>query len=70
MRQGRFKAYDLLSATNRGTDGRGYEQLHAAFIRLAGTRVETNIITGGNEVLEGFGLIENYKFNFLMLPNT
>lgn len=57
----RFKAYDLLSATNRGTDGRGYEQLKAAFARLAGTRIETNITTGKNEVLEGFGLIENYK---------
>ena len=34
----RFKAYDLLTATNRGTDGRGYEQLRAAFERLSGTR--------------------------------
>lgn len=57
----RFKAYDLLSATNRGTDGRGYEQLKAALIRLAGTRIETNITTGQHEILEGFGLIENYK---------
>lgn len=57
----RFKAYDLLSATNRGTDGRGYEQLKAALTRLAGTRIETNITTGTYEVLEGFGLIENYK---------
>lgn len=57
----RFKAYDLLSATNRGKDGRGYEQLKAALARLAGTRIETNIITGKYEVLDGFGLIENYK---------
>ncbi|CAI3957249.1 MULTISPECIES: plasmid replication initiator TrfA [Commensalibacter] len=57
----RFKAYDFLSATNRGTDGRGYEQLKAALTRLAGTRIETNITTGKYEILEGFGLIENYK---------
>ena len=29
----RFKAFDLLSSTNRGTDGRGYEHLRAAFER-------------------------------------
>jgi len=34
----RFKAYDLLTATNRGTDGRGYEQLRAALERLQGER--------------------------------
>ena len=36
----RFKAYDLLVATNRNTDGRGYEQLKAALDRLQGTRIE------------------------------
>src|SRR3546814_9648451 len=40
----RFKAYDLLVATNRGTDGRGYEQLRSAFKRLQGTQIETNKI--------------------------
>ena len=57
----RFRAYDMLSATNRGHDGRGYEQLKAAFERLAGTRITTNITTGDVEVLEGFGLIENFR---------
>ena len=57
----RFKAYDLLTATNRGTDGRGYEQLRAALIRLRGTTIETNITTNDTEVLEGFGLIDSYK---------
>ena len=57
----RFRAYDLLSATNRGTDGRGYEQLRAAFERLAGTRIETNVTTGDIEVLDGFGLIDRYR---------
>lgn len=57
----RFKAHDLLTATNRGTDGRGYEQLKAAFDRLAGTRISTNIITGEHEVIKGFGLITDYE---------
>lgn len=57
----RFKAYDLLVATNRGTDGRGYEQLRGAFKRLQGTQVETNILTGGNEELEIFSLIDRVK---------
>jgi hypothetical protein len=57
----RFRAFDLLSATNRGTDGRGYEQLRAAFERLAGTRIETNVTTGSVEVLDGFGLIDRYR---------
>jgi len=57
----RFKAYDLLSATNRGTDGRGYEQLRAALERLKGTVITTNLITGGQEELDGFGLIDRFK---------
>jgi plasmid replication initiation protein len=57
----RFKAFDLLTATNRGTDGRGYEQLRAAFERLKGTVITTNITTGNMEVMEGFGLIESFR---------
>ena len=54
----RFKAYDLLVATNRGTDGRGYEQLKAAFKRLQGTQIETNIITGGQTQWDVFSLVD------------
>ncbi len=57
----RFKAYDLLSATNRGTDGRGYEQLRAALERLSGTRITTNVTTGSVEILDGFGLIDRFR---------
>lgn len=57
----RFKAYDLLKATNRMTNGQGYEGLKAAFERLAGTRISTNIITGGTEAFETFGIIERAK---------
>lgn len=57
----RFKAHDLLLATNRVTNGRGYELLRCALERLAGTRITTNITTGDNEIMRGFGLIESYE---------
>jgi plasmid replication initiation protein len=57
----RFKAYDLLVATNCGTDGRGYEQLKAAFKRLQGTQIETNIITGGESQWDVFSLIDRAR---------
>src|SRR5690606_6297032 len=56
-----FKAYDLIKATNRGSDGRGYEQLKAALERLSGTRITTNLVTGDIETLDGFGIIESFK---------
>ena len=55
----RFKAYDMLVATNRNTAGAGYFQLKAAMERLAGTRISTNIVTGGKEIFRTFGLIES-----------
>jgi plasmid replication initiation protein len=56
-----LKAYDLLVATNRKTDGRGYEQLEAALDRLSGTRIKTNIKTNDERTREGFGLIDSWK---------
>src|SRR5579862_4616366 len=56
-----LKAYDLLVATNRNTDGRGYEQLKGALDRLSGTRIRTNIKTGEQEITEGFGLIDSWR---------
>ncbi|MCK4946131.1 MAG: replication initiator protein A [Alphaproteobacteria bacterium] len=57
----RFKAYDLLQATNRITNGQGYEGLKAAFERLRGTTISTNITTGGEEQFDIFGLIDRAK---------
>lgn len=57
----KIKAYDLLVATNRVTDGRGYEGMKAAFRRLQGTQIETNIKTGGEEQLHIFSLIDHAK---------
>ena len=56
-----FHAYDLLVATNRPKGGSGYLGLKAALERLQGTQLETNILTGGFETLEGFSLIDSYK---------
>lgn len=57
----RFKAMELMQATNRITTGRGYELLKASLERLRGTSVNTNIITGGQEQFHVFGLIESAK---------
>lgn len=57
----RFKAYDLLQATNRMTNGQGYEGLKAALERLRGTSISTNVITGGEEQFEIFGIIDRAK---------
>lgn len=56
-----IKAYDLLVSTNRETSGDGYRRLKEAFERLRGTSIVTNIKAGGEEITEGFGLIENWR---------
>ena len=56
-----LKAYDLLVATNRETSGNGYRRLREAFERLTGTRIVTNIVTGGEETTRGFGLIDSWE---------
>lgn len=57
----RMKAYDFLKATNRVTDGRGYEGLRSALIRLQGTQIETNIVTGSTEQLDIFSIIDRAR---------
>ena len=57
----RLRAYDLLVATNRDTSGRGYLQLREALERLQGTQIVTNIVTGGREEFDVFGLIDRAK---------
>lgn len=54
-------AHDLLVATNRDTGGDSYTRLRDAFERLAGTRITTNLETGGVESTQGFGLIESWE---------
>jgi hypothetical protein len=57
----RFTVYDYLVSTNKPTGGKEYQRIEAAFQRLRGTTIETNIKTGGRRVKEGFGLIERWK---------
>jgi plasmid replication initiation protein len=56
-----LRAHDLLVATNRDTSGDAYTRLREAFERLAGTRITTNLATGGVETTRGFGLIEAWE---------
>lgn len=60
-RKVRLTAYDLLKATNRLTDGDSYQRLIAAFKRLEGTRIETDIKTNGTRIREGFGIIDKWR---------
>jgi plasmid replication initiation protein len=54
----RINTRELLVFTNRGTAGKDYKALIEALDRLEGTRIRTNIITGDEEQVEGFGLID------------
>ena len=56
-----LKAHDLMTATGRETSGDGYRRLREAFERLSGTRIVTNIETGGIESTRGFGLIDGWE---------
>jgi plasmid replication initiation protein len=51
-------ARDLLIFTNRHTGGHNYELLEEALERLSGTRVRTNIKSGGQTVESFFGLVD------------
>jgi plasmid replication initiation protein len=57
----RLTAYDLLVTLNRHTGGENYKRLKESFSRLAGTRIETNIVTNGFRIREGFGLLDNWR---------
>lgn len=54
----RINASELLVFANRGTSGREYQSLLDALDRLEGTRIRTNIVTGDEEQIDGFGLID------------
>ncbi|MEN0079681.1 MAG: replication initiator protein A [Pseudomonadota bacterium] len=57
----RFNAADLLRATNRAGGGAGYERLQAAFNRLQGTQILTNIVTGGETITSAFSLVDQVR---------
>lgn len=57
----RFTVHDFLVTTNKRTSKDDYRRLQEAFERLAGTRVTTDIRTGGERVREGFGIIDSWR---------
>eukprot|EP01133_Synstelium_polycarpum_P000052 gene52-65_t len=57
----RFKVFDYLVTTNKTFSGDEYKRLRETMERLAGTRMTTDIRTGGQRVQEGFGLIESWS---------
>ena len=56
-----LSAHDLLVWTNRETGGIYYRRLKDALERLRGTSITTNVRAGGEEITEGFGLIESWR---------
>jgi len=57
-----IRAHDLFVSTNKKIIGGGdYKQLIDSLERLAGTRIKTNISTGGKTETYNFGLIVQYK---------
>lgn len=54
-------AKDLLVFVNRSVGGKDYEALVEALERLDGTRIRTNVRTGGEQEFKGFGLIESFR---------
>ena len=57
----RFTVYDYLVTTNRGVGGDDYRRLQESFDRLAGTRIKTDIRTGGQRVTDNFGILERVR---------
>ena len=57
----RISSHDLLCATNRTKDGRGYTRLKKALERLKGVSITTDIKTNKIKQSEGFGLIDRWK---------
>ncbi|MEL6659535.1 MAG: replication initiator protein A [Bacteroidota bacterium] len=57
----RISSHDLLVATNRPTNGKGYGLLKKALDRLQGVSIKTNIKTDKREITSAFGLIDSYE---------
>jgi plasmid replication initiation protein len=54
-------AKDLLVFINRSLGGKDYDALVEGLERLDGTRIRTNVRTGGQEEFQGFGLIDSFR---------
>lgn len=51
---------ELLKAINRGTGGKDYKALGEALDRLEGTRIQTNIVQGGEVETSAYGMVDTY----------
>jgi len=58
----RLSVHDFLVATNRNTSGDAYERFKKCLDRLRGCTVKTSIKTGRTAQIDGFGLIESYRY--------
>ncbi|EHH3086447.1 replication initiator protein A [Salmonella enterica] len=57
-----FTPYDFFVTTNRDKGGRSYDELRKSLERLAGTRVQTNIVySPEKQETENFGLIDKWR---------
>lgn len=57
----RFCVYDYLVKTNKSTGGKEYIRLEESLERLSGTRIKTDIRTGGERIKESFGIVDGWK---------
>lgn len=57
----RFCVYDYLVKTNKSTGGKEYKRLEESLERLSGTRIKTDIRTGGERIKESFGILDSWK---------
>jgi len=55
----RINSRDLLQFCKRGQAGKDYSALGEALYRLGGTQIRTNIVTGDEEQIDTFALIES-----------
>jgi plasmid replication initiation protein len=56
-----FNAYDFLRFANRMTNGQAYQGLKDSLVRLQGTVIQTDIVTGGIEQTDTFGLVDKSR---------
>lgn len=56
----RISSHDLLVATNRPKNGKGYKLLKKALDRLKGVTIKTNIKTNKREITDAFSMIDRY----------
>ncbi len=57
----RISCRDLLTTTNRRTDGHSYTRLKQALDRLQGVSIKTNIKTNRRSQINAFGLLNSYE---------